>query len=52
MYHIRQKSVKYTKDEMRKTKKGNDLYIITSVAENYSFLSDGRVVGAIDVIKV
>ena len=32
------------KREMRNIKKGNDLYIITLVGDNYSFLSDVRVV--------
>ena len=29
---------------MLKIKKRNDLYILTLVADNYSFLSDGQVV--------
>ena len=37
---------------MRKLKKRYDWYILTLVAEKYSLLSDGRVVGTVDVAKV
>ena len=36
---------------MLKIKKRNDLYILTLVADDYSFLSGGQVVGTIDVNK-